>query len=78
MELNFPNSCYTIIADLMANNNRGFDMNSANIFYEFMCRNKIPSVVFIKVTATASVMPIKVLKDMAAIGHVLGKYLYKV
>ncbi|KAH6712153.1 hypothetical protein BKA61DRAFT_675948 [Leptodontidium sp. MPI-SDFR-AT-0119] len=53
-------------------------MDSANVFHEFMCRNKIPSVVFTKVTATASTMPTKVLKDMAATGHVLGKHLYKV
>ncbi|KAH6701345.1 hypothetical protein BKA61DRAFT_582423 [Leptodontidium sp. MPI-SDFR-AT-0119] len=61
----------------MANNNGGFDMDSANVFHEFMCRNKIPSVVFTKVAATASAMPTKVLKDMAATGHVLGKHLYK-
>ncbi|KAH6719523.1 hypothetical protein BKA61DRAFT_571527 [Leptodontidium sp. MPI-SDFR-AT-0119] len=67
-----------LVKNPMANNNRGFDMDSANIFYEFMCRNKIPSVVFTKVTATASTILTKVLKDMAATGHVLGKHLYKV
>ncbi|KAH6699896.1 hypothetical protein BKA61DRAFT_681897 [Leptodontidium sp. MPI-SDFR-AT-0119] len=62
----------------MANNNGGFDMDSANIFHEFICRNKIPSVVFTKVVTTTSAIPTKVLKDMAATGHVLGKHLYKV
>jgi hypothetical protein len=78
VEPNLPNSCYTIIADPMANNNGGFDMDSANAFHEFICRNKIPSVVFTKVAATASAMPTKVLKDMAATGHVWANTFYKV
>ena len=78
METDLPNSSYTLTADPMANNNGGFDIDSANRFHEFICRNKIPSVVYTKVAATASALPTKVLKDMAATGHVLGQHLYKV
>lgn len=78
VEPNPSTSSYTLVADPMANNNGGFDMDSANKFHEFMCVNKIPSVVYTKVAATASALPPKVLEDMAATGHVLGQHLYKV
>lgn len=53
-------------------------MDSVNAFHEFICRNKIPSVVFTKVAMTASAMLTKVLKDMAATGHVWANTFYKV
>ena len=71
------NSSYALIADSFANNNGGFDMDSANEFHEFICRNNIPSIVFTKVAATASALSTNVLEDLAFTGHILGKYIYK-
>jgi len=65
VEHDLSSSSYALIADDQANNNR-FDMNSADKFHKFICRNNIPSVVFTKVAATASALPTQVLKDLAA------------
>jgi len=77
VEHNTSDPSYVLKANHKANNN-GFDINSADKFHEFICRNNIPSVVVTKVAATASAMPTQVLKDLAATGHKWGKHLYDI
>jgi hypothetical protein len=51
-----PNSPDSLIADPQVANN-AYDTVSADNFHKFMDRNKIPSVVFTKVAATACALP---------------------